>query len=396
MINFNRILRDFSAASALLALARLKVGGPTPQPGARQAEQLQRLVDAINNALDGLVFVVAHAAVVAAHVVVVAAPAMALLWVLAKVGAQPVHRSFRQARLVAVRIIPPAEGVYEPARWVGAFRMLYAIALPWWKRAVVGQPWLTFELEAADAQLTARCTFPRDLQTLVISALRSTLADADIVPTEVTSRVVDGSAARVRLRLWREDLYPLGASHTDPVSTAAQALAEAGDGVIQLAMSPDTGWEARAGKRLDQLSGFDSHESIFLKLLRLPLDFLFEFWFSYPEPASKPPSQRRAATPLPPTDKALQACWRVEVRLCCWAPRPGCGRLVAPIVSAFQALDGENRIRVARVWWPLGFDSALTKRLDPGTPRWCCRRRKRHSSSTSRWPACRWTRRASA
>ena len=203
MINFNRILRDLSATLALLAVSRLKVGGPTPQPGAQQAEQLQRLVDAINSALDGLVFVVAHAAVVAAHVVVIAAPAMALLWVLAKVGAQPVHRSFRQTRLVAVRIIPPAEGVYEPARWVGAFRMLYAIALPWWKRAIVGQPWLTFELEAMEGQLTARCTFTKDLQALVISALHSALSDADIVPTEVTSRVAGGSAARVRLRLWR-------------------------------------------------------------------------------------------------------------------------------------------------------------------------------------------------
>src|SRR6266516_2417493 len=119
-MNFNRILRDLSATLALLAVPRLKVGGPTPQPGAQQAEQLQRLVDAINRALDGLVFVVAHAAVVAAHVVVVAAPAMALLWVLVKVGGPRLHLSFRQGRLVAARIIPPAEGVYEPARWVSA------------------------------------------------------------------------------------------------------------------------------------------------------------------------------------------------------------------------------------------------------------------------------------
>src|SRR6266571_8943337 len=89
VINFNRILRDLSATLTVLAVPRLTVGGPSPQPGAQQAEQLRRRVDAINSALDGLVFVVAHAAVVAAHVVVVAAPAMTLVWVLAKVGAQP-------------------------------------------------------------------------------------------------------------------------------------------------------------------------------------------------------------------------------------------------------------------------------------------------------------------
>src|SRR5258708_39289298 len=71
VINFNRILGDLSAALALLAVPRLKVVGPTPQPGEQQAEQLQRLVDAINSALHGLGFVVAQAAVVATHVVLV-------------------------------------------------------------------------------------------------------------------------------------------------------------------------------------------------------------------------------------------------------------------------------------------------------------------------------------
>src|SRR5260370_17287530 len=93
--------------------------------------------------------------------------------------------------------------------------MLYAIALPWWKRAFVGQPWLTFEMEAMEGQLTTRCTFPKDLQTLVISALHSALADADIVPTEVTSHVAGASAARVPLPLCRHDLYALTPSRTD-------------------------------------------------------------------------------------------------------------------------------------------------------------------------------------
>src|SRR5712692_8390242 len=367
VINFNRILRDLSSTLAMLAVPPLKVGGPTPQPGEQQAEQLQRLVDAINSALDGLVFVVAHAAVVAAHVVVVAAPAMALLWVLAKVGARPVHRSFRQTRLVAVRIIPPAEGVYEPARWVGAFRMLYAIALPWWKRAIVGQPWLTFELEAMEGQLTARCTFTKDLQALVISALHSALADADIVPTEVTSRVAGVSAARVRLRMWREDIYALSPSRTDSLASAAQALAEAGDGLIQIAIAPDTGWEKRATRRLDQLSGFDARESLVSRLIRLPMDLFYDFWFSYPKSTTPTPPARRHDQPLPTGNKTAQACWRVEVRLCCWARKTKVAIAgLKPIVAAFYAAEGENRLRSEMVWWSPAFDKAVNKRLGPG------------------------------
>jgi hypothetical protein len=366
VINFNRILRDLSATLALLAVPRLKVGGPTPQPGEQQAEQLQRLVDAIYSALDGLVFVVAHAAVVAAHVVVIAAPAMALLWVLVKVGGPRLRRSFRQTHVVAVRIIPSAEGAYEPARWVGAYRMLYAIALPWWKRGVVGQPWLTFELEAADGQVTARCMFPRDLQTLVISALHGALADADIVPIEVTSRGAGASAAQVRLRLWRDDIYALSPSRTDSLASAAQALAKAGNGLIQIAMAPDTGWEKRAARRLDQLSGFDAHESLVSTLIRLPMDLLYDFWFSYPKSTTTTTPARRHDQPLPTGNKTAQACWRVEVRLCCWAPTTKAAIAgLKPIVAAFYAAEGENRLRPEMVWWRPAFDKAVDKRLGP-------------------------------
>jgi len=367
VINFDRTLRDLLATLALLNMPWLKVDGPMPQPGEQQAEQLQRLVDAINSALNGLVFVVAHAAVVAAHVAMVAVPSIALLWVLVKVGGPRLNQSFRQTRLVAARIIPPAEGVYEPARWVSAYRMLYAIALPWWKRAFVGQPWLTFELEAVDGQLTTRCTFPKDLQTLVISALHSALSDADIVPTEVTSRVAGGSAARVRLRLWREDIYALSPSRTDSLASAAQALADAGDGLIQIAMAPDTGWEKRATRRLDQLSGFDAHQSLVSRLIRLPMDLLYDFWFSYPKSTTTTTPARRHDQPLPIGNKTAQACWRVEVRLCCWAPTTKIAIAgLKPIVAAFYAAEGENRLRPEMVWWSPAFDKSVNKRLGPG------------------------------
>ncbi|MGH7761372.1 MAG: hypothetical protein ACREOY_08155 [Candidatus Dormibacteraceae bacterium] len=139
-------VRQILAAISLVFLSRLAVASPTPQPGEQEAEQLQRIVYAINSALSGLVFVVAHAAVVTVHVAVVAALPIALLWLVLKFGVPHIPQSSRHSRLAAVRIIPPAEGLYEPARWIAVYRMLYAIALPWWKRAIVGQPWVTFEL----------------------------------------------------------------------------------------------------------------------------------------------------------------------------------------------------------------------------------------------------------
>jgi hypothetical protein len=369
MKTFAQTRWNLLAAVTFLAFAptRLDAGGNSQQSVDQRVDQLTRLISAIHAALDGVVFVLGHAVVVAAHIVVVACVATAVVWLLVKTAVPLTHRRMGQSRLASVRIVPPIEGAYNTASWVTFFQMLHAIAAPWWKRALFGQAWLVFELEAHEGHIIARCWFPTGTEKLVAAAIRSALPGANIMPTEDGLAPPRPQAARARLRLWREDLYPLEASQTDAIATAAEALAGAGDGLIQVAMAPDTGWEARAGKRLDQLSGFDSHESIFLKVLRLPLDFLFEFWFSYPEPASKPPSQRRAAAPLPPTDKAGQACWRVEVRLCCWAPRrsSAIGSL-RPIVSAFQALDGENRLRVAKVWWPLGFDSALTKRLGPG------------------------------
>jgi len=53
--------------------------------------------------------------------------------------------------------------------------------------------------------------------------------------------------------------------------------------MIQLALAPDVGWERRARRRLDQLTGDRPPENLLLKLLRLPLDLVFELFFSYPQ-----------------------------------------------------------------------------------------------------------------
>ena len=367
MNRFDRLLRNLMATLSLAAVPRFAASSPSPEPGEQQAEQLQRIVDAINAGLQGLVFVLGHAVVVATHVVVVAAAPVALLWLGIKVGGPRFHQARHQTRLTSLQIVPPVESIYEPKRWVAVFKMLYAIARPWWKRAIMGQPWLIFELEACDGQLTARCTCLKDLERLVTGTLRRALPDADILPAEVTARIPGRQAARARLRLWREDIYPLGGSETDPFASAAQALAEAGDGMIQIAIAPDTGWEKRAAKRLDQLSGIDRHESLVSKLIRLPMDLLYEFCFSYPKSTSAAIPELRRDQPLPGGNKARKACWRAEVRLRCWAPtaKAAVAGLHA-IVAAFYAEEGENSLRPKKVWWSPAFDNALEKRLGPG------------------------------
>src|SRR5207249_3547150 len=162
-----------------------------------------------------------------------------------------IHRAMQETRLATVQIIPSAEGAFEPGRWVAAFRMLYAIALPWWKRAIIGQPWITFELEARNGELIARCTFLKDLETLVTSALRNPPPREAIIPVQIPPRGKANQAARVPLGLWREAIYPLGNSSTGARASAARSLTEAGEGVIQVAIAPDTGWETRAASRLD-------------------------------------------------------------------------------------------------------------------------------------------------
>lgn len=178
MNRFDRLLRNLMATLSLAAVPRLPASSPSPEPGEQQAEQLQQIVDAINAGLQGLVFVLGHAVVVATHVVVVAAAPVALLWLGIKVGGPRIHQARHQTRLTSLQIVPPAESIYEPKRWVAAFKMLYAIARPWWKRAIMGQPWLIFELEACDGQLTARCTCLKDLERLVTGTLRRALPDA--------------------------------------------------------------------------------------------------------------------------------------------------------------------------------------------------------------------------
>src|SRR5260370_974464 len=99
----------------LEASSRIRKADGRRPDGGREA-----LVDAADGARGGVVFEGAHEAVGPADGGGVGAPAIAFGWMRVKAGGPRLHQSSRQPRLVAVRIIPPDEGVYEPARWVGA------------------------------------------------------------------------------------------------------------------------------------------------------------------------------------------------------------------------------------------------------------------------------------
>src|SRR5207247_2196071 len=102
------------------------------------------------------------------------------------------------------------------------------------------------------------------------------------------------------------------------------------------------------------------------RLIRLPMDLLYDFWFSYPKTTATTPPTRRHDQPLPTGSKVAQACWRVEVRLCCWGPTKKAATAgLKPIVAAFYAAEGENKLRPEIAWLPRSFDRAVEKRLGP-------------------------------
>jgi hypothetical protein len=167
-----------------LAAPRLSAGGASQQQADQRVVQLIRLISAIHAALDGLVIVLGHVVVVVAHVVVAAAVPIAIAWLLFKTAVPLLHRQMGRSRLTSVRIVPPMEGAYNSASWVAFFKMLHAIATPRWKRALFGQAWLVFELEAREGHVTAGCWFPTQARSLVAAAIRSALPGANIAPID--------------------------------------------------------------------------------------------------------------------------------------------------------------------------------------------------------------------
>jgi energy-coupling factor transporter ATP-binding protein EcfA2 len=352
----------------------LGVVSPSPSPestdsatlGQQQLEYFQQLGTSITLTVQRAVVFTIHALFVLAVLVLAAA----LVWVAFQLAGPRLQRRLRRQRLHCLRILPPADARFQPETWLACYRALYAIAAPRWKRWLLGQPSLTFEYHAQAGRVSVRCWFPEDLGSSITNALRAALPGLELIPEE-DSELPRVPAARARLRLWREPLYPLGAPRQDALASAVAALVQSSDGLLQISIAPDTGWECRAERRLEQLSGDRPTTPlairILLKCVSLPVDLFFElFWNSSTSYQPAPPPQPKPIKPLPPQEKAYQACWRAEVRICCWAEQRSLARQkLRPVAGAFQALDGDNRLRVKRVWWSRGFDAALSYRLGP-------------------------------
>jgi hypothetical protein len=359
--------------SAALALA---VASPSPSPvmtdsatlGQQQLEYFQQLGTSFTLAVQRAVALMVHALLILAVVALVAA----LAWLVLQIAVPRLQRRLRRQPLRCLRVLPPADASFQPESWLACYRALYAIARPWWKTWLVGQPAIVFEYRACAGRLSTWCWFPSDATHTVSNALAAAMPGVEL-RSEEDSLLPVMPAARARLNQWREPLYSLGAPRHDVLADALAALTETSEGLLQVSIAPDTGWEGRASRRLNQ--GAEDRPAmplalrILLKLLILPFDLFFEIFWSSSRSSTyglPPPPRPRPIRRMASGDKAYQACWRAEVRICCWAEHGSLARQGARAAAAsFQALDGENRLRHKRVWWRPGFDEAIRKRLGP-------------------------------
>ncbi len=273
------------------------------------------------------------------------------------------HR-MRDQRGVTCEIVPPGESTWDPAAWVAFFRILFGMSAPWWKRLVVGQPWVALEFWAVSGRVAVRCWFPERLEALMRSLFATTLPGVEIrsITSEIT---LTQPAARSRLVGWRDALYPLGQPKIDVLRGILGALSSAESGVVQVAICPDVGWQGRSRKRLDRLAG--APNGLASSLPSTLLDLCVGWMLPNPPGAEQASSGSHPWEP-PPADKATQPGYRVEVRLRVSGPTSGSAKQAMHAVAAgFRPLDGANGLRPARVWFPRRFDRQLVHRHPPGT-----------------------------
>jgi len=325
-------------------------------------ERLQRWVTGVNSFLGHVQTFLVRAFVPTLKLAVLAA----ILFVLAKVAAPHLRRRLRPVKWAATRIVPGAETRYDPTAWLRFYRALYGMAAPAWKRLLLGQPRINFEYRSQAGRLTARCWYPRELEWLIRTALKTALPNAELI-SEPTPTVPQLPAGRSRMTLWRESLYPLAEDDRGALAAIAAALVEGPEGLIQIALQPDVGWERLADRRLRQLSGEPPNRGFLADVAVGVLDFFVELVL--PNRTSTAPTyvpKARASSPLPPRGKATSPAWLVEIRLSTWAYTAGEAKYAAhAVASAYRALDGENGLRPKRVRWAGKFDRAVAEHDAP-------------------------------
>jgi len=270
-----------------------------PTLGEQQLAYFEELGTSIKLAVQHAVVFTLHALLVAAEL----ALAVGIVALVVRLGTPRLRRAMYRRPIAGIRILPPTDSAFQSEAWVACFRALYAIARPWWKSWLIGQPSVVFEYRASAGRVSTHCWFPADVARSVSNALAVAVPGVEL-RVDADTELPRLPAARARMRLWREPLYPLGTPRFDALASAVAALAESDDALLQISVAPDTGWERRAGRRLAQLTGDGPAVPlairILLKLVSLPFDLLFEIFWSSSSTTSYEPRPQPRPKPLRP------------------------------------------------------------------------------------------------
>jgi hypothetical protein len=271
----------------------------------------------------------------------------------------------RRQRGITFDLLPPEDSELALADWVAFFRGLFGMARPWWKRCILGEPWVVFRYVVEAGGTRARCWCPEHLEALLRSLLRTAAPGMEINVAQ--DQVPQGGpAAHTRLRLWREALYPLASPRGDNLRGILGALATTGSGVYELTVQPDVHWQGEAQRRLDQLAGIGTSSNPLSGILSELLDI-----FAGPllrKAASPPHLGKSTRHSSPPGDKAGEPGYRVEARLRVSAQSSAQSKAaMQALTSAFRTLDGGNGLRPARVWRGRRFDRDIAESRPPRT-----------------------------
>ena len=265
-------------------------------------------------------------------------------------------------RGVVLELLPPDHAKYDPAAWGAFFRNLFGIAAPWWKRWLWGEAWVTLEFWVGGGRTLAKCWCPERLEMVVGAQLKTALPGIELNRLDSSAEQMQGSAARSRLRLWRDELYPMGQPRDDLLRGVLGPLTASDEAVLQVVLQPDSGWQGRAMRRLDAMSGVRSSGNPLAAAVADLLD-IFLGWLAHPT-ATNEHHKSLPGRELPPSDKVREPGYRATIRL-----RVAAGVASKPVmhsvVAGFRSLDGLNGLRPMRVWHKKRFDHDIGSRRPP-------------------------------
>jgi energy-coupling factor transporter ATP-binding protein EcfA2 len=325
---------------------------PVPVPSTGPLGRfLQHPHDVTHQLLDHALRLLAHAA--SAYGPPLAAALTVALTVRVVLHARAAARARRAARLVVIAAPPEVDPAGAQVLWGN----LVALLRPAWRRALVGQPHLAFELCWTTGGLQVALWVPggippglveRAVEAAWPGATTSLTAPAPPVP-------LDRQATGGVLRLAEPEVYPLRTEHPAdplrPLLTAAAQLAPGEAAAVQILARPVTGRRLARARRAAVLLRADRPTSRTARLLDLLI----------PGPAV------RAGQPADPSvahdvrailDKAAHPQWEAVIRYAVTTPdssKQATGRLrgrAHALASAFAVYTGRNRLARHRLHHP--------------------------------------------